>query len=519
MKLNTKITLSLVLGLSSIMALAQTLQYLDQTRRITQQTQTEIQALESQAERNARSIYDSVQMAGSLEQGEMEKFTMMLQKQKNVKGLVEYSLYDRKGVVTHSSDAKFLGKVMPDAKKTDLFSKHEEQVTKTDEYIEIYKPIAINGDCIRCHMDWPATGIGGVTYFKYSTQELADAEAGAEALLSQIETAMLRNGILALVGLVVVIYVLSNLLVGRPLKTFFAMLQPLETDSKNLTYQIPVDRTDEIGKMAETFNVFTDNLNGVIGEAQQIGKRVGTEATRQAETVVKTSSEMQEIAAQTRQNAGNAEKANQMMNEIHRQMNEANAAMHNLATTMQEVSQASDKTASIVKTIDGIASQTNLLALNAAVEAARAGEAGKGFSVVADAVRKLAMGCAEAARNISQLIDDTIHKVQKGEQYVATTSKGFQLLVEQNTAASKLVDDIAVSSKQQSQAIDTVNSALSELDHSTQQNAMEAEQLMQAMEQFQTNLSESDDPSGNPPSPVSRRANNPSREIACSETV
>ena len=320
MKLNTKITLSLVLGLSSIMAVAQTLQYLDQTRRITQQTQTEIQALESQAERNARSIYDSVQMAGSLEQGEMEKFTMMLQKQKNVKGLVEYSLYDRQGVVTHSSDAKFLGKAMSDAQKKDLFSKHDEQVTKTDESIEIYKPIAINGDCIRCHMDWPATGIGGVTYFKYSTQELADAKAGAETMLSQVETAMLRNGVLALVGLVIVISLLSTLLVGRPLKAFFAMLKPLETDSKNLTYQIPVDRTDEIGKMAETFNVFTGNLNGVIGEAQQIGKRVGTEASRQAATVEETSSEMQEIASQTKQNAGNAEKANQMMNEIRHQM-------------------------------------------------------------------------------------------------------------------------------------------------------------------------------------------------------
>jgi methyl-accepting chemotaxis protein len=168
-------------------------------------------------------------------------------------------------------------------------------------------------------------------------------------------------------------------------------------------------------------------------------------------------------------------------------MTQANDTMHDLATTMQEVSQASDKTATIVKTIDGIASQTNLLALNAAVEAARAGDAGKGFSVVADAVRKLAMGCAEAARNISQLIDDTISKVQKGEQFVATTSKGFQLLVEQNTAASKLVDDIAASSKEQSQAIDQVHASLSELDSSTQQNAREAEQLMQAMEQFQTN--------------------------------
>jgi methyl-accepting chemotaxis protein len=519
MKLNTKITISLVLGLSSIMALAQTFQYLDQTRRITKQTQTEIQALEAQAERNARSIYDSVQMAGSLEQGEMEKFKMMLQKQKNVPGLVEYSLYDRKGTVTHSSHAEFLGKTMAQEQKQALFSQLSEKVIKTDASIEIYKPVAITGDCIRCHMDWPGKGIGGVTYFKYSTKELADAKAGAEAMLAQIETAMLRNGLLALAGLAVVIYILSNKLVGRPLKTFFAMLKPLETDSKNLTYQIPVDRNDEIGTMAQTFNLFTGNLNGVIGEAQEIGKRVGTEAARQADMVDKTNSQMHELSTQTKHNSDNAQKANHLMNEISQQMNDANQAMHSLSITMTEISQASSKTASIVKTIDGIASQTNLLALNAAVEAARAGEAGKGFSVVAEAVRKLAKGCAEAARNIGHLIDDTVNKVQKGEQFVTATSKRFEQLAQQNNSATQLIDEIAVSSEQQSQAIDTVNTALSELDHSTQQNATEAEQLMQAMEQFKTDQNQFADERDDSAGQSTHRVVGQRQEAPCMEIV
>ncbi|NLH15430.1 MAG: HAMP domain-containing protein [Phycisphaerae bacterium] len=521
MKLNTKLTLCLVLGLGTIVALVQSVQYLDQTRRITQQIQSDIAVLESQADQNARNVYDSIQnsLAGSLERGEMEKFNNLLREQKNVKGLLEFSLYDRNGVVTHSSDTAHLGQKLPGSLKDQLLSKPDEQIVKTDQTIEIFKPTPIEGDCIRCHTDWPRHGVGGVTYFQFSTKELADARTNAHTMLSSIRGAMFRNSIIALIVLVVIIYVMASFLVGRPLKSFFAMLNPIETDSRNLTYQIPVTRSDEIGRLAETLNTFTGNLDEVIGSAQEIGKRVGTEASRQAATVEETSSEMQEISSQTKQNTGNAQKANQLMGEISQQTHEANKAMQNLSVTMKEISEASSKTSSIVKTIDGIASQTNLLALNAAVEAARAGEAGKGFSVVADAVRKLAMGCAEAARNIGHLIDDTVAKVQKGEQVVTTTSKRFEQLAQQNVTATKLIDEIAHSSEQQSQAIDTVNSALSDLDHSTQQNAMEAEQLMQAMEQFKTSASDRSDPEKESAPSHPTRMPARAREFACGESV
>ncbi len=520
MKLNTKLTLCLVLGLGTIVALVQSLQYLDQTKRITQQIQTDIQALESQADQNARNVYDSVQnsLAGSLERGEMEKFNNLLKQQKNVKGLLEFSLYDRKGTITHSSEASNIGKSLPGMLKDQLLTKSDEQIVKNDQTIEIYKPTPIQGDCIRCHTDWPQRGVGGVTYFQFSTKELADAKIHAQTMLKTIQSAMMRNSIIALVVLIIVIYVMAATLVGRPLKAFFALLKPIETDSRNLTYQIPIIRSDEIGKLAETLNAFTGNLNDVIGNAQEIGKRVGTEASRQAATVEETSAEMQEISSQTKQNAENAQKANQLMNEISRHMAEANTAMQNLSVTMKDISQSNSKTASIVKTIDGIASQTNLLAINAAVEAARAGEAGQGFSVVADAVRKLAMECSDAARNIGHLIDDTVAKVQKGEEVVTTTGKRFEQLALQNDSATKLIDDITLSSEQQSQAIDTVHTALSEMEHSTQQNAMEAEQLMQAMEEFTTTNSSSDrqvESEVRYPAPKAKMIH----EVACGEPV
>ena len=492
MKLNTKLTLFLVIGLGTALAVAQVLQFVDQMSRIRSQTAADLKLLEEQAQQNALNVYKSVEnsIAGSLERGEMEKFTNLLKQQRQVKGLLEFSLYDRKGLVSHASDAACVGRALPADIKTQLLTKADEKTVQTDTTIEIYKPAVITGDCIRCHTDWPKEGIGGVTYFRFSTEELAMARKNAQTTLAAARRAMLRNSAIVLVVLVVIVFAMAQTLVGRPLKAFFALLKPLQTDSRNLTYRLEVTRTDEIGKLAQTLNTFTTDLDELVGRAQEIGKQVGIEACRQAATVEETSSEVQEIASQTRHNAANAQKANQLMTSVQTQMAQANDVMHGLSDTMAEISQASDKTAGIVKTIDGIASQTNLLALNAAVEAARAGEAGQGFSVVAGAVRKLAMESAEAARHISSLIDDTINKIHKGADIVAATSKQFQTLAEQNNNATRLIDEIAKSSDQQTHAIETVNTALADLDRSTQQNAIKSEELVNAMSAFNTTSSQ-----------------------------
>ena len=110
--------------------------------------------------------------------------------------------------------------------------------------------------------------------------------------------------------------------------------------------------------------------------------------------------------------------ANTLMAETSKVVDEANQSMKELTGSMEEISQASEETGKIIKTIDEIAFQTNLLALNAAVEAARAGEAGAGFAVVADEVRNLALRAAEAAKNTSSLIEDTVKKVKKGSEIV-----------------------------------------------------------------------------------------------------
>ncbi len=157
-----------------------------------------------------------------------------------------------------------------------------------------------------------------------------------------------------------------------------------------------------------------------------------------------------------------------------------------LLPIMGEISTASEETQKIVKTIDEIAFQTNLLALNAAVEAARAGEAGAGFAVVADEVRNLAMRAADAAKSTAGLIEGTVKKIKDGVDLVGTTNEDFSKVAESSSKVGELLVEIAAASKEQSLGIEQINTAVTEMDKVTQQNAAGSEELRSIMSMFKT---------------------------------
>jgi methyl-accepting chemotaxis protein len=172
------------------------------------------------------------------------------------------------------------------------------------------------------------------------------------------------------------------------------------------------------------------------------------------------------------------------MHEANGVIGEANNSMHALTDSMSDISNASEETSKIIKTIDEIAFQTNLLALNAAVEAARAGEAGAGFAVVADEVRNLALRAAEAARNTAELIEGTVRKVSHGEDLVKKTNTAFAKVAESSSKVGDLVGEIAAASREQSQGIEEVGKAIGEMDQVTQQNAAVAEESASASQEM-----------------------------------
>jgi methyl-accepting chemotaxis protein len=159
-------------------------------------------------------------------------------------------------------------------------------------------------------------------------------------------------------------------------------------------------------------------------------------------------------------------------------------SMKRLRQSMSRMTEASDETARIIKTIDEIAFQTNLLALNAAVEAARAGEAGAGFAVVAEEVRNLAMRAAEAARHTQSIIEGSLENVREGGELVKATDEAFGQVEESSRKVSGLVREIAQASGEQAQGLGQINQALAEMDKVTQQVAANAEEGSAAAEEL-----------------------------------
>jgi len=207
-------------------------------------------------------------------------------------------------------------------------------------------------------------------------------------------------------------------------------------------------------------------------------------ASQQAASIEETSASMEEMASMTARNSDSAAQADTLMREANQVVAKANASMDRLISSMQGISQASEETSNIIKTIDEIAFQTNLLALNAAVEAARAGEAGAGFAVVADEVRNLAMRAADAARDTAGLIKGTVKKVEDGSRLVETTNEDFARVAESTEKVGDLVAEIAEASREQSSGIDQVNTAVTEMDKVVQQNAANAEESASASEEM-----------------------------------
>ena len=207
-------------------------------------------------------------------------------------------------------------------------------------------------------------------------------------------------------------------------------------------------------------------------------------ATEQASSIQELTASIIEISEQTKSNAVNANAARERTNLVRENAENGNHKMADMQQSMKKINESSTNISKIIKVIDDIAFQTNILALNAAVEAARAGQHGKGFAVVAEEVRTLAARSADAAKETTFLIEDSIDNVKAGTQIADETAIALTEIVDEINKVTDLMENIAEASSEQATGIAQINLGIDMVGQVVQQNSATAEETAAASEEL-----------------------------------
>ena len=335
---------------------------------------------------------------------------------------------------------------------------------------------------------------------KLSEVQIHAADEVADGVLASYQSTrftLLALGLLALaMGIAFAIWITRS--ITGPLAQAVKVAETVS--SGDLSSQIAVDSRDETGQLMHALKVMNDSLANIVGEV-----RVGTDSIatasgeiaagnqdlsarteQQASSLEETASSMEELTSAVRQNVDNARKARQLAGDAAQIASQGGAISEQVITTMNSINDSSRKIVDIIGVIEGLAFQTNILALNAAVEAARAGEQGRGFAVVATEVRSLAQRSSAAAKEIKDLIDDSVARVDAGSVLVNKAGSTMQDIVQSIVFVTDIMGEINDASEEQSAGIEQVNQAIHEMDQVTQQNAALVEEASAAAEAMQT---------------------------------
>jgi methyl-accepting chemotaxis protein len=330
----------------------------------------------------------------------------------------------------------------------------------------------------------------------FSDSQVQQSARDAREAASAYTTAATLIG--ALAGLAVVCGIGAAVLIIRSLVTELRQAVDVlaAVAAGDFTRTLPVQSTDEMGRLAASLNQAVDAMRAALREMGAVSeqtasashqlstasKQLSLGAQAQAASLEETAASLEEITGTVKQTADNARQAKNLAAGSREVAAKGGQVVEQAVRSMVEINRSSKKIADIITTVDEIAFRTNLLALNAAVEAARAGEQGRGFAVVAAEVRNLAQRSAAAAKDIKTLIDDSVQKVEAGSQLVNRSGETLKEIVGSTQRVTDIIGEIAAATQEQSLGIDQVNGAVGQMDQVTQTNAARSQELSSTAE-------------------------------------
>ncbi|PXX47761.1 methyl-accepting chemotaxis protein [Undibacterium pigrum] len=321
---------------------------------------------------------------------------------------------------------------------------------------------------------------------------------GAANALKQSESAFttfLWVDVLGVIGGLVAVFISAYYLlaaISRPLKLAIDQFQAI--GNGDLTQQLKPTSQDEMGQLVSALENMRQSLMQTVTMVRQSSGSIAVSSEeiatgnmdlssrteQQAASLEETASSMEELTSTVQQNADNARQASTLASNASDVASKGGQVVGDVVHTMSSIKESSKKIVDIIGVIDGIAFQTNILALNAAVEAARAGEQGRGFAVVATEVRNLAQRSANAAKEIKELISNSVDKVEVGSRLVDDAGKTMDEIVISIKNVADIMAEITSASAEQRDGINQVSLAIGKMDEATQQNAALVEQAAAA---------------------------------------